>query len=433
MFAVIDVETTGGHLYDDRITEVAIYVSDGKKLIKSFSSLVNPQRKITPFVVKLTGISDAMVSEAPLFEEIAQEILDYTEDCIFVAHNIGFDYSMIKREFKRIGISFRRPSVCTVQLSQRVFSNQPSYSLGNLCNNLGIELNNRHRAFGDAEATAFLLHKIIEEKGVEYIEEHSSAYSQNIEFKGTLTQEMIDALPEDPGVFRFLNDKNEVLYLSSARNIFGEVSKFLLHAGKDKLLQDLLEKTVVIDTQVFNSVIISELQEIEELRTVQPPYNKASALRNYPIGVYENDNLNSKAFYIERNANGKALWRFSNEKRALSFLKKFHKDNRINTPNFPAKEETIASYRDRVETALSNSLYPMRNFFIIREVSFANTLYAIYIEDYVYQGYAEIDKEFYDGSLETIKENIIYCENNPLVQKALQRYLKKKSVKIIAC
>ncbi len=132
MFAVIDVETTGGHLYDDRITEVAIYVTDGSKMIKSFSSLVNPERKITPFVVKLTGITDEMVSAAPTFSQIGQEILAHTENCIFVAHNIGFDYSMIKREFKRIGTPFRRSNVCTVQLSQRVFKNQPSYSLGNL-------------------------------------------------------------------------------------------------------------------------------------------------------------------------------------------------------------------------------------------------------------------------------------------------------------
>jgi DNA polymerase-3 subunit epsilon len=433
VFAVIDVETTGGHLYDDRITEIAIYVTDGQKLIRSFSSLVNPQRKITPFVVKLTGISDHMVSDAPLFSELADEILAYTENCIFVAHNIGFDYSMIKREFKRIGISFRRPSVCTVQLSQRVFSNQPSYSLGNLCKNLGIELNNRHRAFGDAEATAFLLHKIIEEKGDEYVREHSSTYSQNIEFKGSLTQEMIDALPEDPGVFRFLSKNNEVLFIKSAKNIFAEVSKFLLYEIKDKQYDDLFENIHIIDTQVFNSVIISELQEIEETRTILPPYNKTNLLKKYPIGIYENNQLEARAFYVERNVNGKALWRFPNEKRAYSFLKKIHKEHRIVPPVFPSKEEQIAKYREKVETALTTVLYPMRTFLIIREVSFANTLYAIYIEDYVYQGYAEINKDFYDGKIETIKENIVYCENNPLVQKALQRYLKKKAVKVIPC
>lgn len=434
MFAVIDVETTGGHLYDDRITEIAIYVTDGKKLVKSFSSLVNPQRKITPFVVKLTGITDEMVSDAPLFADVAQEVLDMTEDCIFVAHNIGFDYSMVKREFKRIGIAFRRPNACTVQLSQRVFKNQPSYSLGNLTKNLGIELNNRHRAFGDAEATAFLLQKMIGEKGIDYVIDHSNANTQNIDFEGNVTQQMVDDLPEDPGVYKFLNEKNEVLFLRSAKNIFAEVSKFLLTDIKIERYKGLFAKTHVIEATVFNSVIVAELQEIESLRKIQPTYNKVSTFKKYPVGIYENKNQNDKAFYVERNPNGKALWRFLNEKRAHSFLKKFIKENRLNPPTFPNNNEVVNAYRDKVEAALVKELYPMRNFFIIREVSFANTIYAIYIEDFVYQGYAEIDKEFYDGKLDTIKENIIYCENNPFAQKALIRYLrKKKSVKILPC
>jgi DNA polymerase-3 subunit epsilon len=434
VYAVIDVETTGGHLYDDRITEVAIYVTDGKNLIKSFSSLVNPERKITPFVVKLTGITDEMVSSAPIFAEIAQEVLDHTENCIFVAHNIGFDYSMIKREFKRIGIPFRRSNACTVQLSQLVFKHQPSYSLGNLTKNLGISLENRHRAFGDAEATANLLHKIIEEKGADFVLDHSNANTQNIDFEGALTQDMIDALPEDPGVFRLLNKQGEVLFLKSAKNIFAEVSKFLLSEIKHSRYNDLFKNIASIDTQVFNSVIVSELQEIEELRGVKPFYNKASLSKIYPVGIYESPNENNPAFFVERNPNGKALWRFVNERRAHQFLKNFTKENRLQPPTLPNNAEVVNKYRESVETALVSELFPMRNFFIIREVSFANTIYAIYIEDFVYQGYAEIDKAFYDGKLESLKDNIIYCDNNPFVLKTLQRYLKrKKSVKIIAC
>lgn len=434
MFAVIDVETTGGHLYDDRITEVAIYVTDGEKLVKSFSSLVNPERKITPFVVKLTGITDEMVSTAPTFKEIAQEVLDYTEGCIFVAHNIGFDYSMIKREFKRLGLPFRRSNVCTVQLSQRVFKNQKSYSLGNLTTSLGIELENRHRAFGDAEATAILLQKIIKEKGVDYVIDHSNANTQNIEFEGALTQEMVDSLPEDPGVFRFLNDEKEVLFVKAAKNIFAEVSKFLLSEIKHSRYEDLFKNIDSIDAQVFNSVIVAELQEIEEIRSIKPRYNKQSIAKAYPVGIYENKHQNAPAFYIERNPNGKALWRFINEKRADNFLKKLTKDNRLTPPGFPNSPEIINKYRDKAEDVMMEALYPMRTFFIIREVSFANTIYAIYIEDFSYIGYAEIDKEFYDGRLETLKENIIYCENNPYVLKTLQRYLRrKKSVKLIAC
>lgn len=434
MFAVIDVETTGGHLYDDRITEVAIYVTDGTKLIKSFSSLVNPERKITPFVVKLTGITDEMVSTAPTFAEIAKDVLSYTEGCVFIAHNIGFDYTMVKREFKRIGIPFRRSNACTVQLSQLVFKNQPSYSLGNLTKNLGINLSNRHRAFGDAEATAILLHMIIKEKGVSYIFDHSNTNTQNIDFEGSLTQEIIDALPEDPGVFRFLNDENEVLYVRAAKNIFDDVSKFLLNEIKHSRYEDLFKNIDTIDAQVFNSVVVAELQEIEDIRSIKPKYNKISAVKNYPVGIYENGHENSSAFLVERNPKGKVLWRFTSEKKAKNFLKKLLKKRNLSPPSFPNHKEVIDKYRNDVEHALIEELYPLRTFFIIREVSFANTIYAIYIEDFSYIGYVEIDRDFYDGNIETLKENLIYCENNPFVLKTLQRYLKKKkSVKLIAC
>ena len=341
---------------------------------------------------------------------------------------------MIKREFKRIGVPFRRSNACTVQLSQRVFKNQPSYSLGNLTKNLGINLSNRHRAFGDAEATAILLQMMIKEKGVAYILDHSSAYTQNIDFEGSLTQEMIDALPEDPGVFRFLSDENEVLYVRASKNMFADVSKFLLNEIKHSRYEDLFKNIDSIDAQVFNSVIVAELQEIEDIRNIKPKYNKISAAKTYPVGIYENRHENSSAFYVERNPNGKALWRFISEKRAHNFLKKLRKERHLAPPSFPNQKEVINKYRNDVEHALIEELYPMRTFFIIREVSFANTIYAIYIEDFSYIGYAEIDREFYDGSVETLKENLIYCENNPFVLKTLQRYLKKKkSVRLIAC
>lgn len=433
MFAVIDVETTGGHLYDDRITEIAIYVTDGKRLINSFSSLVNPERKISPFVVKLTGITDNMVSSAPFFKDIAKEVFNLLEGCIFVAHNITFDYTMVKREFKRLGITFRSPNVCTVQLSQRIFKNQESYSLGNLCKSLGIDLEDRHRAYGDAEATAFLLHKMIEEKGVDYIINHSNSNANNIEFEGNVTQGDIDILPEEPGVFRFLDAEGKPLYIGSAKNIFGEVTKFLLNINNTNRYSGLFSKIDKIDAETFNSVIVANLQELEEIRKFKPPYNKASTSRKYPFGIFENKSEGKNAFYIEHISKGNALWTFINTKRAKNFLKKFIKENGLHHLK-SNEEESVSEYKEKVEEALLKELYPMRNFYVIRENSFSDVIYAILVEDFVYRGYAVIDKEFYDGRISSIREQIKYCENNPFVQKALQQYIRrKKSLKIIPC
>lgn len=437
VFAVIDVETTGGQLYEDRITEIAIFLTDGQKIVDKYSTLVNPQRKIIPFVSKLTGITDAMVANAPTFAEVADKIEEMTSDAIFVAHNIGFDYSVVKREFKRIGKGFRRNNLCTVKLAQKTIKDQPSYSLGNLCDNIGIKVEARHRAFGDAEATTFLLHKIIAENGLDFVKKMSSEQVQHLELRGGLTPQMIDSLPEDPGIFRFLDKKGKILFLKSAKNIYAEVSKFLEKEISNPVYEKMLDKISAIDAQVVNSFIISQLQEIEEIRTIKPPFCKAAYSRPFPVGIYESQEPDQKSFFVERNPNGNALWRFSTEKGAHKYLKTFIKSHQLQIPPLPASKsylDILKQQDQKVHKALTSKLYPYRSFFLVREVPFANVVYLVYVEDFVYQGYAEVDMELFDGNIDTMKDSIVLCDNNPHSQRILQTYLrKKKNVKLIPC
>lgn len=162
MYAVIDVETSGGNAKNDRITEIAIYIHNGKQITDQFTSLVNPECNIPLYITRLTGISDQMVENAPKFYEIARRIVLMTRDCVFVAHNAPFDYRFIRAEFARLGYDYQRETLCTVKLSRQLLPDYPSYSLGKLCANLGIELNNRHRAAGDALATVKLLELLLE-------------------------------------------------------------------------------------------------------------------------------------------------------------------------------------------------------------------------------------------------------------------------------
>lgn len=161
MYAVIDIETTGGSYKDGKITEIAILHFNGFEVTDKFVTLVNPCIPIPWFVRKLTGIDDKMVSTAPLFSEVAAQIDEFTKDRIFVAHNIGFDYNFVRKEFADIGMDFERKKMCTVSLSRKVIPNLPSYSLGKLCTSLNIEVNNRHRAEGDAQATALLMRLLL--------------------------------------------------------------------------------------------------------------------------------------------------------------------------------------------------------------------------------------------------------------------------------
>ena len=156
MYAIIDIETTGGSSRIEKITEIAIYLHDGNKITGEFVSLVNPERNIPYFITNLTGITNEMVEDAPRFYEIAKTIVELTEGRTFVAHNARFDYSFIREEFKSLGFNFKRNILDTVALSRKLFPGHRSYSLGNICNDLNININGRHRAAGDALATVKL-------------------------------------------------------------------------------------------------------------------------------------------------------------------------------------------------------------------------------------------------------------------------------------
>ena len=150
MYAILDIETTGGKFNEEGITEIAIYRHNGLEITDQFISLVNPEREIQPFVQKLTGINSKMLFSAPRFFEVAKRIIDITEDCLIVAHNADFDYRILRTEFKRLGYNFKKNSICTVSLSKQLLSNMESYKLGKLVRSLGIPISDRHRAQGDA-------------------------------------------------------------------------------------------------------------------------------------------------------------------------------------------------------------------------------------------------------------------------------------------
>ncbi len=161
MYSIVDIETTGGSPKNERITEIAIYIFDGKNITGEYSTLINPERNIPHFITRLTGITNEIVSEAPMFYHVAKDIVEITEGKIFVAHNAKFDYSFIKQEFKNLGYNFNRDLLDTVTLSRRLIPGHKSYSLGNICKNLNIEINGRHRAAGDALATVELFRKLL--------------------------------------------------------------------------------------------------------------------------------------------------------------------------------------------------------------------------------------------------------------------------------
>lgn len=163
-YVVVDVETTGGKQPQHRITEIGAVKMVNGEIVGKWSSLINPQRHISKFITQLTGISNEMVKDAPLFSEVAESLNEFMQNCVFVAHNVNFDYGFFKQEFQRLNRNFSMPKLCTVREMRKHFPGLKSYSLANLCKTYDIPLENHHRALYDAEAAAELLKMVYQQQ-----------------------------------------------------------------------------------------------------------------------------------------------------------------------------------------------------------------------------------------------------------------------------
>ena len=212
MYAIVDIETTGGKYNEEGITEIAIYKFDGYEIVDQFISLVNPEIPIQPFVVNLTGINNNMLRDAPKFFEIAKRIVEITEDCIIVAHNAVFDYRILKMEFKRLGFDYKRKNLCTVELSKKLIPDMESYKLGKLVRALGIPMSDRHRASGDALATVKLFQLLLDKDSDKTIIQQ--AVKTEIKKKvATRLLDIIESMPSVTGVYYMHNAQGNIIYI----------------------------------------------------------------------------------------------------------------------------------------------------------------------------------------------------------------------------
>ena len=286
MFVIIDVETTGGSPRNSKITELAIYKYDGERIVDEFITLLNPEQPIPEFIVRLTGINDEMVSNAPRFFEIAKKIVEFTNDCVFVAHNVAFDYGMLRSEFKNLGYDFRLPHLCTVRAARYVIPGYKSYSLGNISKELGIEINGRHRAGGDALATTKLFELLLKKDPSNlktFIQQELNPKSMH----PNLDLDVIDELPTKAGVYRFYNEFNQLIYIGKSINIKKRVEQHLRNtktAKGIKLIQDLAR----VDYEMTGSELIAMLLESELIKLHRPIYNRRLRKSLFPFGLYDN-------------------------------------------------------------------------------------------------------------------------------------------------
>jgi len=270
LYAILDIETTGGKFNEEGITEIAIYKFDGHETIDQFISLVNPEKAIQEFVVRLTGINNKMLKNAPKFYEVAKRIIEITSDCILVAHNTTFDYRILSTEFDRLGYDFNRNTLCTVELSQKLILDQPSYSLGKLTKSLGIPIVDRHRASGDALATVQLFKLLLEKDTNKSIIQSSIKYFDRRNQKQKL-RTLIEELPTIQGVYYVHDTEGKVIFIGKGKNIKAEVNNLFLKVTKRAV--KIQERAQSISFDRTGNELFTRLKYAIELEALSPKFN----------------------------------------------------------------------------------------------------------------------------------------------------------------
>lgn len=270
MYAILDIETTGGKFNEEGITEIAIYKFDGHTTVDQFISLVNPEKPIQEFVVKLTGISNKMLTNAPKFYEVAKRIIEITSECILVAHNTDFDYRILSTEFDRLGYDFNRNTLCTVELSQKLILDQPSYSLGKLTRSLGIPITDRHRASGDALATVQLFKLLLVKDSNKTIIQNSIKYFDGRK-QQQKTKDLIDKVPATIGVFYIHDKEGKVIYLGKGKDMKLAVNNLFLRTTKRAL--KVQERAQSISFDKTGNELFTQLKYTIALEVLSPKFN----------------------------------------------------------------------------------------------------------------------------------------------------------------
>jgi len=286
-YAVVDIETTGGNAGGSRITEIAVIIHNGTEVTDRWETLVNPEQHIPLYITALTGISNEMVADAPLFQDIAKQLFQILSNRIFVAHNVNFDYSFVRHQLEEAGYNWTAPKLCTVRAARKIKPGLPSYSLGNLCRSLNISLENRHRAGGDADATAVLLSLLLEDDCKGEIQKMIKKTAPDQRLPANLPPEDFECLPQKPGVYYFYNAEKKVVYVGKAINLKKRVASHFTGHKVTPQRQHFLRDIHGISFEECATELMALLLECTEIKKLWPVYNTALKRFEPKYGLYE--------------------------------------------------------------------------------------------------------------------------------------------------
>jgi DNA polymerase III subunit epsilon len=446
-FAIIDVETTGGSTNASRITEIAIYIHDGLDIIDEFVTLLNPEIPIPEFIVRLTGITDKMVANAPLFQEVARKIVEMTKDCVFVAHNVSFDYKMLRSEFKYLGYDFRLPHLCTVSTSKILLPGHVSYSLGKLSRALGIQIEGRHRAGGDALATVRLFEMLLEKdpNGLRNFI-HQEVNPKSIH--PNLNIEDVDNLPNKIGVYFFYNDVNKLIYIGKSKHIRKRVEQHLRNNKSIKgtrMIQDIAR----VEFELTGTELIALLRESELVKIHQPIYNRKLRKSLFPLGLFDDLDdhgyLNLSIQNISKRKD-EPIIHFSTRKEGTDYLtyicEKFQLCQKLcdlyktNNACFHhnikqclgacVQAEAKETYNQRVQTFIDGIAFEGKSFYLVDKGREKSERSLVLVENGVYRGYGFAPYHYDRQPMAFWKRYIQVQSENRDIKTIINQVVRKK-------
>ena len=439
-YAIVDIETTGGYAAANGIIEICIKIFDGEKVVEEFETLVNPHQAIPRYIQAFTGINNEMVQDAPRFEEIAEKVFTCLQGNVFVAHNVNFDYSFIKSHLEFYGYSFNEKKLCTVRLSRQIFPGLPSYSLGNLCTSLEINLNNRHRAGGDAAATVVLFKKLLDNDAKQQIQTSLHRNSKEQVLPPNVPKAHFDALPKNPGVYYFHDQKGKIIYVGKAKNIRSRVNSHFSNNSDRRQKQNFIRNTFSISFQSTATELMAAILESTEIKRLWPAFNTSQKRQEEVFGifVYEDQNGYMRLAIEKKRKYSNPIYTFHYKIDGHGVLRKLMKEFSlcpklcfIQTDNEKCigiieehcygaceKTESAKTYNERVLQAIA-SLTQKPSYVVLDKGLSENEISCIMVDQGSFFGMGYLPKNLEDISRQTIQDYIKPYKENSYIRTLL--------------
>ena len=392
-----------------------------------------------------------MLKSAPKFYEIAKRIVEITEGCILVAHNAKFDSRVLKTEFNRLGFSFERKTLCTVELSKQLIPNLPSYSLGKLVRSLGIPVSDRHRAAGDATATVKLFKMLLDKDIEKTIIKEAIRTEPKYQMEPKLT-EIISNLPAVTGVYYIHKHDGEIIYIGKSKNIKSRINQHF--TGQTTKSKKIRLEVATVSYEKTGSELVALLKESEEIKRNKPKFNRALRRTIFTHGLFSfkdsNGYINLK---IERiKGNQKPITTFSNINAGKSFINKMIEKKQLCQKlcglyktksacfGYDIKTclgacvsvESDEAYNKRVLSLIKSNNFKDQNMILIDSGREVDERSAILIENGVYKGFAYFNLNFQINKIDVLKSILTPMEHNKDAKHIIQSFMRRnKRLKII--